>query len=103
MAFLAVLFVPAIAALAGFALHVIYRSRKSFLFVAFSGTGTLFVWLWACWGLRDGIGPGTDPSSGLMALQEFSRLAWLPLMTWVISLGVAMALRRKGAPPERVG
>jgi len=96
--FLLILFMPAIAAFAFLALHAISRSRISFLLAVLTSTCTLFVWLWACWGLRNGIGPGTDPSKGMVALKDFSRLAWVPLMAWAASVLVAMALRRKRVP-----
>lgn len=100
--FLVILLVPAFVAFACFAWHLYSRSRSSLSATGLCSAIALLIWFCVFWWLRDGIALDDDPSSGLLAFQRFARLAWVPLVAWVVMSLVSVSVyikcgRHRGA------
>lgn len=86
---------PSALAFVCFVWFLIRRSKLSYALTLTSATGALAIWAFIDWIFRDGLGPDSDSSEGVQALQNFASGFWLPLAFWVVIVSTTIALRKR--------
>jgi hypothetical protein len=87
-------------ALLGLVLGWRARSGTGFAVALAICTTAVAPWFVLAWMLRDGVGAAVA-SSGFDAVLQAMKIAWMPLLAWLLLLGVAFVLRGLGGARKR--